>query len=221
MCLCVRCGFPSGTTLGGLRVIIWAKWGYYLGQGHVHPIFKVALACLQTFNYNYWFCLLLRTITDFSTLGLSAKRGIGANLTTFSRFLENSVFQALQNIIKVGGLRDFVGFCCQTRKIFKMITWQSGGWVCGPPKFPQRYHLFFSFVEPPVFLVQNWISLFFLERMARIQKKEGFRRTPPNCYGPSSSLSNLDKTQPKTLQMLSDDGATHVERVLSPCRTVV
>ena len=27
--------------------------------------------------------------------------------------------------------------------------------------------------------------------MARIQKKEGFIRTPPDCYGPSSSLSNL------------------------------
>ena len=37
--------------------------------------------------------------------------------------------------------------------------------------------------------VQNWISLFFQGKTARIQKKEGFIRTPPNRYGPSSSLS--------------------------------
>ena len=34
-------------------------------------------------------------------------------------------------------------------------------------------------------------SPFFYGKTARIQKKEGFIRTPPNRYGPSSSLSNF------------------------------
>ena len=33
---------------------------------------------------------------------------------------------------------------------------------------------------------------FFLGKTARIQKKEGFIRTPSNRYGPSSSLSNFN-----------------------------
>ena len=33
--------------------------------------------------------------------------------------------------------------------------------------------------------VQIWISLVFLGKMTRIQKKEGFTQTPPSRYGPS------------------------------------
>ena len=39
--------------------------------------------------------------------------------------------------------------------------------------------------------VQNWISLFFLGKTARIQKKERFIRTPSNRCGPNSSISRL------------------------------
>ena len=38
------------------------------------------------------------------------------------------------------------------------------------------------------------MSLSFLGKTARIQKKEGFVRTPPIRYGPSSSLSKRNNT---------------------------
>ena len=44
--------------------------------------------------------------------------------------------------------------------------------------------------------VQNWISLVFKGRTARIQKKEGFIRTSPDRYGPSSSLSKSWRQHP-------------------------
>ena len=44
--------------------------------------------------------------------------------------------------------------------------------------------------------VQNWIPLFYLGKTARIQKKEGFIRAPPNRYGPSSSSLILSLGKP-------------------------